>query len=194
MYNLFQRLLSIFMIILLSPIFILISIFISIESKGPIFFIQERVGKDNKKFKIYKFRSMKVEAPNVATALLDNHEKFITNVGRFLRKTSLDELPQLFNIVKGDMLFVGPRPVISEEYELVNRRTEETVHTIYPGITGWAQINGRDEVSIEEKVKLDSYYLKNKSIFLDIKIIFLTIVRVIKKDGIVEGSNKKEIS
>lgn len=187
MYNFLQRLIALFMLILLSPLFLIISLFIKLESKGPIFFKQERIGKDNVNFMIYKFRSMRADTPDIATHLLDNPDVFITKIGRFLRKTSLDELPQLINILKGDMLFVGPRPALYNQYDLRDLRTEKKVHTLYPGISGWAQVNGRDELEIPDKVEFDRQYLEKRSMILDIKIIFMTLFKVFKKEGIVEG-------
>ena len=187
MYNFLQRLIALFMLILLSPLFLIISLFIKLESKGPIFFKQERIGKDNVNFMIYKFRSMRADTPDIATHLLDNPDVFITKIGRFLRKTSLDELPQLINILKGDMLFVGPRPALYNQYDLRDLRTEKKVHTLYPGISGWAQVNGRDELEIPDKVEFDRQYLEKRNVILDIKIIFMTFFKVFKKEGIVEG-------
>lgn len=178
---------STILILFLSPVFIVIAIMIKLTSKGPILFKQIRVGKDNKEFVIYKFRTMKVDSPNVATYLLKNPDKYITPIGKFLRTSSMDELPQLINIFIGDMSFVGPRPVISKEADLIRLRTKVGVHKLKPGLTGWAQVNGRDEVRIKEKVHLDEYYLKNYSLFLDFKIILMTGLQVIKSEGIVEG-------
>ena len=188
MYNLFQRFCALVMLVLLSPLFLVIALFIKLESKGPVFFKQERIGKDNVNFTIYKFRSMRTDTPDVATHLLDNPDIFITKIGGFLRKTSLDELPQLINIVKGEMLFVGPRPALYNQYDLRDLRTENGVHAIYPGVTGWAQVNGRDELEIPDKVEFDRQYVERRNIFIDIKIVFMTIVKVFKKEGIVEGS------
>ncbi len=191
MYNLFQRFCALVMLVLLSPLFLIVSILIKLESKGPVFFKQERIGKDNVNFTIYKFRSMRTDTPDVATHLLDNPDVFITKIGGFLRKTSLDELPQLINIVKGEMLFVGPRPALYNQYDLRDLRTEKGVHVLYPGVTGWAQINGRDELEIPDKVEFDRQYVERRSIFMDIKIVFMTILKVFKKEGIVEGSSAK---
>lgn len=191
MYNLLQRLIALIMLIILSPLFLIISILIKLESKGPVFFKQERIGKDNINFMIYKFRSMRTDTPDVATHLLDNPEVFITKVGKFLRKTSLDELPQLINIIKGEMLFVGPRPALYNQYDLRDLRTEKGVHVLYPGVTGWAQVNGRDELEIPDKVEFDRQYVERRSIFIDIKIVFMTVVKVFKKEGIVEGRTSK---
>lgn len=187
MYNLLQRLIALISLILLSPLFLVVAILIKLESKGPVFFKQERVGKDNINFTIYKFRSMRTDTPDVATHLLDNPDIFITNIGGFLRKTSLDELPQLLNIVKGDMLFVGPRPALYNQYDLRDLRTENGVHVLYPGVSGWAQVNGRDELEIPDKVEFDRQYLEHRSIFLDIRIVLMTLFKVFKSEGVVEG-------
>lgn len=188
MYNFLQRIVALIALIVLSPLFLIIAIFIKLESKGPVFFKQERVGKDNVNFMIYKFRSMRTDTPDVATHLLDDPEIFITKVGKFLRKTSLDELPQFINIIKGEMLFVGPRPALYNQYDLNELRTEKGVHKLLPGVTGWAQVNGRDELEIPEKVEFDSQYLEHRSAILDIRIVIMTGVKVFKKEGIVEGS------
>ena len=191
MYNLLQRFIALVSLVLLSPLFLVVALLIKLESKGPVFFKQERIGKDNENFTIYKFRSMRTDTPDVATHLLDNPDVFITKIGGFLRKTSLDELPQLINIVKGDMLFVGPRPALYNQYDLRDLRTEKGVHVLYPGITGWAQVNGRDELEIPDKVEFDKQYVERRSIFMDIKIVFMTIFKVFKKEGIVEGNSVK---
>ena len=188
MYNLLQRFVALVALVVLSPLFLIISLLIKIESKGPVFFKQERIGKDNVNFMIYKFRSMRTDTPDVATHLLDNPDIFITKVGKVLRKTSLDELPQLINIVKGEMLFVGPRPALYNQYDLRDLRTEKGVHVLYPGVTGWAQVNGRDELEIPDKVEFDRQYIEKKSIFMDIKIVIMTFVKVFKSEGVVEGS------
>lgn len=189
MYNLLQRLIALVVLIALSPLFLVVAIFIKIESKGPILFKQDRIGKDNINFTIYKFRSMRTDTPDVATHLLDNPDIFITKIGGFLRRTSLDELPQLINILKGDMLFVGPRPALYNQYDLRDLRTEKGVHVLYPGVSGWAQVNGRDELEIPDKVEFDRQYLENRSVMLDIKIVFMTLFKVFKREGIVEGKN-----
>lgn len=173
-------------IIILSPILIIVSILIKLESKGPIIFKQVRAGKNSKPFYIYKFRSMKTNTPNIATNDFNNASDYITKVGRFIRKTSLDEIPQLFNILKGDMSIVGPRPVILEEVELIELRQMYNVDKILPGITGWAQINGRDNIGNEEKVKYDYEYLTKKSIIMDLYIIVMTALKVLKKSDIKE--------
>ncbi|MCF0149675.1 MAG: sugar transferase [Clostridium sp.] len=191
-----QRILDIFisliLLVVLSPIFIIVAICIKLNSKGPVFFKQQRIGKNNELFKFYKFRTMKVGTPNVATDKLKDSKNYQTSVGKVLRKTSLDELPQLINIIKGDMTFVGPRPALYNQYNLKELRTEAGVHTLLPGITGWAQINGRDHNDDDQKTYLDKYYLENKSIYLDIKILFLTVFKVLKAEGVIEGANHKK--
>ena len=171
-------------IILLSPLFLIVAILIKLDSKGPVIFKQTRIGKDSKPFNIYKFRSMKVETPNLSTEEFKNASDFTTRVGKFIRKTSIDELPQLVNILKGDMSIVGPRPVIEKEVRLLELRKECKVDSILPGITGLAQINGRDHVDDYQKVKYDFEYLVKRSLVLDIKIIINTILKVIKSEGI----------
>lgn len=180
--------LSLLGIIIFLPILIIISIIIKITSKGPIFFKQRRVGKNNKEFTIYKFRTMRTDTPNVATHLLESPDMFITEIGKVLRKTSLDELPQLFNILKGDMSIVGPRPSLYNQYDLIEMRRRVGVESLVPGLTGWAQINGRDEIALEMKVKLDKEYKDNMGVIFDLKIIFLTVVKVFSSEGVVEGA------
>ena len=180
-YNKLKRSIDIILstlgIIILSPVFLIISIIIKLESEGPIIFKQLRAGKDSKPFYIYKFRSMRADAPNLSTNEFEDVNLFITKIGKFIRRTSIDELPQLINILKGDMSIVGPRPVILDEKELILLRKEYNIDSILPGITGLAQINGRDIIGTEEKVKLDYEYLQNKSLNLDVKIVFITIFR-----------------
>ncbi len=153
-------------------------------SQGPVFYISDRVGDDNSIFKMYKFRSMVTGTPAVATHLLTDPDRFVTPIGHLLRKTSLDELPQLYNILKGDMSFVGPRPALYNQYDLIELRTKKGVHRLTPGLTGWAQINGRDELSIPVKVDFDEYYLKHHSLLLDIRILRMTISKVVKAEGV----------
>ena len=171
-------------LILLSPLFLLVAILIKLDSKGPIIFKQIRIGKNSKPFYIYKFRSMKIDAPNLSTEEFINASDFTTNVGKFIRKTSIDELPQLVNILKGDMSIVGPRPVIEREVRLLEIRKECNVDSILPGITGLAQINGRDNIDDYEKVKYDFEYLSKRNLVLDIKIIINTVLKVAKSEGI----------
>lgn len=171
-------------LILLSPLFLLVAILIKLDSKGPIIFKQIRIGKDSKPFYIYKFRSMNIDAPNLSTEEFINASDFTTKVGKFIRKTSIDELPQLVNILKGDMSIVGPRPVIEREVRLLELRKECNVDSILPGITGLAQINGRDNIDDYEKVKYDFEYLSKRNLVLDIKIIINTVLKVAKSEGI----------
>ncbi|WP_151736552.1 sugar transferase ['Paenibacillus yunnanensis' Narsing Rao et al. 2020] len=181
-------LLALIGIFLLWPFFLLIAVVIKFDSKGPIFFKQKRVGKNKREFNIFKFRTMRTDTPsNTPTHLLKDPDFFITKVGKFLRKTSLDELPQIINIFKGEMSVVGPRPALWNQVDLIEKRDRYRVYEIKPGLTGWAQVNGRDEVSIERKAELDGYYKKNLNLLLDIKIVFLTILNVFTADGIKEG-------
>lgn len=163
---------------------LLISLFVKMTSKGAIMYWSDRVGKNNIIFSMPKFRTMRTDTPVVATHLLKNPDEYLTAVGRFLRKTSLDELPQLYNIINGDMSFVGPRPALFNQDDLIKLRTEKGIHQIVPGITGWAQINGRDELPIPVKVNFDEYYLKNQSFLFDMKILWLTLLKVIKREGV----------
>ena len=191
-FRLFKRVsdfvLALLGLILLSPLFLLIIILIKIDSKGPILFKQKRVGRHKKHFNILKFRTMRIDTPkDTPTHLLKNPEQWITKMGKFLRKTSLDELPQIMNILKGDMSIIGPRPALWNQYELIEERDKWDCHKIYPGLTGYAQIHGRDELPIVEKAKLDGYYVKNMGLWLDIKIFFGTIFSIFKSEGVVEG-------
>lgn len=170
-------------VILAVPI-IWIALLVRLTSKGSVLYWSERVGLDNRIFQMPKFRTMQVGAPTVATHLLVNPASHLTPIGNFLRRSSLDELPQLWSILKGDMSFVGPRPALYNQHDLVELRTRLGVHCLAPGLTGWAQINGRDELPISEKVALDLEYLNKKTLWLDIKIIFLTIFKVLMRDGI----------
>jgi O-antigen biosynthesis protein WbqP len=157
---------------------------VRLSSPGPALYWSDRVGKNNRLFRMPKFRSMRVDTPAVATHLLSNPEMFLTPVGSFLRKNSLDELPQLWSILKGDMSFVGPRPALFNQDELITLRTEAKVHILLPGLTGWAQVNGRDELPIQEKVRLDTEYLQRRSILFDLKILWMTAQKVIARDGV----------
>lgn len=175
-------------LVILSPVFLVLIIAIKADSKGPILFKQKRVGIHKKHFFIYKFRTMRVDTPkDVPTHLLENPEQYITKVGRFLRKTSLDELPQIVNILKGDMAIVGPRPALWNQYDLIEERDKYGANDILPGLTGWAQINGRDELEIEEKARLDGEYVRKMGFFFDIKCMVKTFTSVLKSDGVVEG-------
>jgi O-antigen biosynthesis protein WbqP len=170
-------------ICLLLPV-MLVAISVRVTSRGPILYWSDRVGRNNKLFKMPKFRSMKIGTPAVATHLLSNPDGYLTPIGSFLRKSSLDELPQLFSIFKGDMSFVGPRPALFNQHDLIELRTRSGVHELVPGLTGWAQINGRDELPIPQKVALDIEYLLKKSLWLDVKIIFLTGIKVLRRDNV----------
>jgi len=170
-------------IILLLPI-LLVALMVRITSTGPVIYWSDRVGRNNRIFKMPKFRTMRVDTPAVATHLLDNPDRFLTPIGSFLRKSSLDELPQLWSIVHGDMSFVGPRPALFNQDDLIALRTQYGVHKLVPGLTGWAQINGRDELPIPDKVKLDVEYMQQQSFLMDVKIIFLTFVKVLRREGI----------
>lgn len=192
MYPICKRILAIVIsgsaIVILSPILLLIALAIKLDSRGPVLFKQKRVGKNKKHFMIYKFRSMYVDAPSdMPTHLLKDPTAMITKVGAFLRKTSLDELPQLFNIFKGEMAIVGPRPALWNQYDLIEERDKYRANDIRPGLTGWAQINGRDELEIDEKSKLDGYYVENMGLLRDIKCFFGTFISVAKSEGVVEG-------
>ncbi len=175
----FNRLVAFLLIIILFPFGVLVALSIYFENGFPIFFIQKRVGLNCVFFKIYKFRTMKKNTPNVATHLLTNPENYLLKTGKFLRKTSLDELPNLINIVLGDMVFVGPRPALFNQFDLMDLRVSVGVDKLKPGITGWAQINGRDEISIENKVALEKEYLIRRSFWFDILIIIKTITNVL---------------
>lgn len=167
------------MLIILLPILFVISIFIFFEDGFPIFFKQKRVGQYQQMFWIIKFRSMKKATPNVATHLLDNPDKYLLKCGKLIRKLSIDELPNLINIVKGEMVFIGPRPALFNQDDLIGLRKKHGIDVLKPGLTGWAQVNGRDEIELHKKVKLDEYYLINKSFKLDLKILLKTFFKVI---------------
>lgn len=169
--------------LILIPV-VLLAMAIRATSKGPALYWSDRVGRDNVIFKMPKFRSMRVDTPAVATHLLPNPDSFLTPMGSFLRESSLDELPQLWSILKGDMSFVGPRPALFNQHDLVALRTQAGVHALTPGLTGWAQINGRDELPIPQKVAFDVEYLRRKSLLFDLKIILLTALKVIRRDNV----------
>lgn len=180
--------LSLIGIIVLSPVFLILSLAIKLDSKGPIIFQQKRVGKGKSHFHIYKFRTMRIDTPKeMPTHLLENPDYFITKTGKFLRKTSLDELPQLFNILKGDMAVIGPRPALWNQYDLIAERDKYQANDIRPGLTGLAQISGRDELEIDVKAKLDGEYTANITPLMDLKCFFGTILAVFKHEGVVEG-------
>lgn len=183
---------SILGLIILAPVFLIISVVIKLESKGPVIFKQKRIGRYKKNFTIYKFRTMRNDAPkDMPTHMLKNAKGCITKVGNILRKTSLDELPQLVNILKGDMSIVGPRPALWNQDDLIKERDKYNANDIRPGLTGWAQINGRDELEIQTKAKFDGEYIQKISLMFDIKIFFKTIINVFKHEGIIEGENNK---
>lgn len=180
--------LSLLGLIILSPIFIILILFIKLTSPGPVLFKQKRVGINKTHFNIYKFRTMRIDTPkDMPTHLLENPDQYITSIGKFLRKTSLDELPQLINIFKGDMSIVGPRPALWNQYDLIAERDKYHANDILPGLTGWAQVNGRDELEIDVKAKLDGEYVKKMSFFFDCKCFWMTISSVLKHEGVVEG-------
>lgn len=204
MYKYLKRpldfLISLIALVILSPIFLIIALWIKLNSKGPVFFRQKRVGKNKELFEIYKFRSMRTDTPSdMPTHLLNDPEAFITSSGKFLRKTSLDELPQLINIIEGDMAIIGPRPALWNQYDLIEERDKYGANNVRPGLSGWAQINGRDELEIPIKAKLDGDYVNSISFTFDLKCFFGTISSVSRSDGVVEGGTgviekaKKEI-
>ncbi|AZU64491.1 sugar transferase [Neobacillus mesonae] len=175
-------------IVVLSPVFFLLIICIKFDSKGPVLFKQRRIGKDKSEFYILKFRTMKIDTPkDMPTHLLKDPESYITRVGKFMRKTSLDELPQILNILKGEMSIIGPRPCLWNQFDLIAERDKYGANNVYPGLTGWAQINGRDELPIDIKASLDGEYVKNLSFASDVKCFFGTIASILKHDGVVEG-------
>ena len=179
-----NKLLVLILLVILSPLFILVGLVIFIEDGFPVFFTQKRVGINYSFFNIYKFRSMKKNTPNVATHLLENPEQYLLKIGKFIRKTSLDELPNLINIIKGDMVFVGPRPALYNQDDLMELRVATGVSKLKPGITGWAQINGRDDISIEKKVKLEQEYLYQRSTLFNLEIILKTFIKVLFSKGV----------
>lgn len=195
MYFTFKRIidfiLSLIGLVVLSPLLIFLAIWIKVDSKGPIFFKQKRIGKDKGLFDIYKFRTMLAETPSdMPTHLLNDPDAFITKSGKFLRKTSLDEIPQMINIIKGEMSIIGPRPALWNQEDLIAERDKYHANEIKPGLTGWAQINGRDELPIDVKAKLDGQYVEQMGFTMDIKCFFGTIISVFKSDGIVEGGTR----
>ena len=186
--NLLDRLLALVGTAALSWLLLGVGIAVRLDSPGPVLFRQKRVGRNGQYFYIYKFRTMRIDTPHdMPTHLLNHPDLFITRVGRFLRKTSLDELPQLFNILKGDMALVGPRPALWNQEDLISEREWYGANSVRPGLTGWAQIHGRDELEIAEKAKLDGWYVEHLSFGLDVKCFFGTIAAVLKHDGVVEG-------
>jgi O-antigen biosynthesis protein WbqP len=179
-----NRLFAIILLFVLSPMILIVVLFVFVEDGFPVFFTQKRIGINYTFFNIYKFRSMKKKTPNVATHLLENPDQYLLKVGKFIRKSSLDELPNLINIVKGEMVFVGPRPALYNQDDLMQLRVAAGIHKLKPGITGWAQINGRDDISIEKKVELEQEYIYKKTIFFDLKIIMKTFTNVLCSKGV----------
>lgn len=186
--------LSAIIMLIIWPVFLIVAVIIKVDSKGPIFFKQKRVGKNKKHFYILKFRTMRTDAPkDMPTHMLQNPDVFITKSGKFLRKTSLDELPQIINILKGDMSIIGPRPALWNQYDLIDKREKFGANDIYPGLTGWAQINGRDELPIDEKVNLDGEYVARMGFIFDVHVFIKTIFSVIGSNGFKEGKVETEI-
>jgi len=184
MKRLFDLLLACIAVVLLSVPVTVIALLVRLTSPGPALYWSDRIGRDNRVFKMPKFRSMRIDTPAVATHLLQNPEQWLTPIGSFLRKSSLDELPQLWSILKGDMSFVGPRPALFNQDDLIALRTEKGVHELVPGLTGWAQVNGRDELPIPQKVQLDVQYLERRSLLFDMKILWMTALKVLARDGV----------
>ncbi len=183
-----DRVLAMIGMILLSPVFLILIVAIRLDSKGPVLFRQKRVGIHKTHFYILKFRTMRTDTPkDMPTHLLENPEQYITKTGRFLRKTSLDELPQIINILKGDMAIVGPRPALWNQFDLIAERDKYGAHDVLPGLTGWAQVNGRDELPIPLKAKLDGEYVEKMGFVMDVKCLVKTVFSVVKQDGVVEG-------
>jgi O-antigen biosynthesis protein WbqP len=170
-------------LVLVVPLLVL-ALAVRLTSRGPILYWSDRVGRDNRIFQMPKFRSMRIGTPALATHLLENPAAYLTPIGSFLRKSSLDELPQIWSILKGDMSFVGPRPALFNQHDLIELRTQQGVHRLLPGLTGWAQVNGRDELPIPQKVALDAQYLANKSLWFDTKILGMTVFRVLNRDNV----------
>ena len=184
MKRIFDLILALVMMLILAPLFLLAILVVRLTSEGPVLFRTRRVGKNSTLFTMYKFRTMRINTPQVATHLLKKPDQFLAPMGGFLRRTSLDELPQLINVLRGDMSLVGPRPALFNQDDLIALRTARGVNMLTPGITGWAQVNGRDSLPITEKVKLDEWYLKNRSFWLDLKVVGMTVVKVLRKDGV----------
>jgi O-antigen biosynthesis protein WbqP len=184
MKYIFDLLLGVVIFLLLAPLMLLVVIAVRLSSKGSALYWSDRVGKNNKIFKMPKFRSMLTDTPAVATHLLDNPDAYLSPIGGFLRLSSLDELPQLFSVLKGDMSFVGPRPALFNQDDLIALRSIKGVDKLLPGITGWAQVNGRDELSIPDKVALDVEYLNRQSFWFDMKILWMTFLKIVKRDGV----------
>lgn len=184
MLNLIKILFCSLILLLLSLPIIIISLSIKMNSNGPIFYWSKRVGKNNKIFMMPKFRTMKINSPQLATSIMENHKNYITSLGKILRKLSIDEIPQIYSIIKGDMNFIGPRPALFNQFDLIELRKKKNIHKMLPGITGWAQVNGRDELSIEKKVEYEYEYILKKTIFFDFYIIILTVIKVFSSNDI----------
>lgn len=182
--RLFDLVAALLLLVPLAPVLLIVALMVRLSSSGPAIYWSDRIGRNNMIFRMPKFRTMRIDTPAVATHLLNDPAQFLTPVGPFLRKSSLDELPQLWSILKGDMSFVGPRPALFNQHDLIALRTELGVHQLQPGLTGWAQINGRDELPIPEKVKLDADYKNTRSFAMDLKILFLTLIKVVRRDGV----------
>jgi len=184
MKRVFDFIMAIFLLCFLSAPILIVALMVKFTSKGPVLYWSDRVGLDNKIFKMPKFRTMRIDTPAVATHLLTNPDAYLTSIGSFLRKFSFDELPQLWSILKGHMSFIGPRPALFNQDDLIELRTNKGIHKLVPGITGWAQVNGRDDIPIPIKVGYDEYYLKNRSFSFDIKILLLTLFKTVKSEGV----------
>ena len=184
MKRLFDFALALFAALLLALPILLIALAVKLTSSGPVLYWSDRIGRGNRVFRMPKFRSMRVDTPAVATHLLANPAAYLTPIGSFLRKSSLDELPQLWSILKGDMSFVGPRPALFNQNDLIALRTQYGVHELVPGLTGWAQVNGRDELPIPEKVILDAEYMQRESFWFDLRILWMTFIKVVRRDGV----------
>ena len=184
MKRLFDLAMAGFLLCFLSVPILVVGLLVRLTSKGPVLYWSDRVGIDNGIFRMPKFRTMRIDTPAVATHLMKNPDAYLTSIGSFLRKFSLDELPQLYSILKGDISFVGPRPALYNQDDLIELRTGRGIHKLIPGITGWAQVNGRDELSIPIKVEFDEYYLKNRSFFFELRILWMTFIKVVKREGV----------
>ena len=184
MKRVFDLVFALVLVLILLFVLILIVLFIKLSSKGPVLYWSDRVGKNNRIFRMPKFRTMMAKTPEIATHLMINSDQFLTPIGGFLRQTSLDELPQLLSILKGDMSFVGPRPALYNQEDLINLRSENGLDKLLPGLTGWAQVNGRDDLSIPEKVMLEIEYMHKKSFWFDLKILWMTFLKVINRKGV----------
>ena len=184
MKRIFDLTMACFLLCCLSVPILVVGLVVKLTSRGPVLYWSDRVGINNSIFRMPKFRTMIVDTPAVATHLMENPDAYLTPVGSFLRRFSLDELPQLYSVLKGDISFVGPRPALYNQDDLIELRTGKGIHKLIPGITGWAQVNGRDELAIPVKVEFDEYYLNNRSFLFDLKILWMTVVKVVRRDGV----------